>query len=157
VGSLAGSARSCRVIARQLRALPARAAHAIDTDPAVAGELADQIRTGYGGPWARQLAAGTTVRASSTRQLIVVGGDRPVVSAGASVTALIWGDQYGPRPGVTTVTRTTRRGRRVMFRRRATEQFRRRGTRSIARALARPAARILDRAGQAITRVWETS
>lgn len=117
--------RSCRDTARQLRRMPADVRREISTRATelVAAPIARRIQAAYTGPWARALAAGTKARKAAD-PTIVVGGARRVVSGGASVRQLVYGDQFGGSRRVTPTTRRTRDGgRTTSYRLRSTRQF----------------------------------
>ncbi len=112
--------RACRDAARSLRRVPKelRQTIAADSRDEVAAPLVQALQHAAVGPWARQLAAGTKARKAAD-PTVVIGGARPVVSGGAGVRQLVYGNQWGGGKRVTTVTRG-----RSRYRLRSTRQFR---------------------------------
>lgn len=112
-----------------MRRLPAelRRALANEVRAKVAEPLADDIRGAWSGPHARVLSAATKTRVQTDPQ-IVVGGSRRVVSGGASVRDLVFGDEWG---GGTRVKAVPRNDRRAGHRRRTTRQFPRQGQHAV--------------------------
>lgn len=92
----AGFERSCRDLSRQLRVVPGQVEAAIEREaPARAADpVARRVAARWSGPWAGVLAAATkAIQGNPTG--VVVGGTSPVVSGGASVNDLVWGNEYG--------------------------------------------------------------
>lgn len=116
---------SCRETARQLRRLPreTRQAIAARATDEVARPVAAKVAGRHRGPWAAELAAGTKARKAAD-PTINVGGARPVVSGGASVRQLVYGNEWGGDKRVTRTTRRTRNGgRSTTYRHKSTRQF----------------------------------
>lgn len=104
-----GFAAACRTTARGMRYAPPelRRALADRVTPEIATPLAGDIAAAYRGPWAPQLAIGTKARKLAD-PTIVIGGSRGVVSGGASVRDLVYGNEFGGGGRVTTVHRERR-------------------------------------------------
>lgn len=130
-------ARACKDAARQLRRLPrdVRQELATEVRDAVAEPLAAAIRADWRGPHAAVLAAGTKTRVQ-VDPMVVVGGARKVVSGGAGVRDLVFGNEFGGGKRVALVGRPKSNGRRRrgkvtaaeasgsrIYRRRTTRQF----------------------------------
>lgn len=92
----AGFERSCRDLSRQLAVVPGKVAAALEREAPskVAEPVARRVAARWSGPWAGVLAAATKAITGSPTG-VVVGGTAPVVSSGASVNDLVWGNEYG--------------------------------------------------------------
>lgn len=118
--------QACKDAARGLRRLPAEVRKAIATRATdeVARPVAQAMAARFTGPWAVVLAAGTKARKQAD-PTIVVGGARRVVSGGASVRQLVYGNEWGGGARRTRVSRRTRGGgRSTSYTARTTQQFR---------------------------------
>lgn len=118
--------RALRETARGMRRLPAdvRRAIAARATAEVAQPVAQAMAARFTGPWARVLAAGTKARKQAD-PTIVVGGARRVVSGGASVRQLAYGNEWGGGVRRARVSRSTRGGgRSTTYTARVTRQFR---------------------------------
>lgn len=142
-----GFEQQCRQAARQLRRLPAelRRDLAAEVRDEVAEPLAGAIRSEWHGPHAAVLREATKARVQ-VDPMVVVGGARKVVSGGASVRDLVYGNEFGGGKRVALVNRPRsaggrRRGRvtqaeratagRKIYRRRTTQQFPREGQHAV--------------------------
>lgn len=117
-------AAACRQTARGLRRAgpELRRALADRVTPEIAAPLAGDVAGAFTGPWGGALAAGTRARKLAD-PTIVIGGSRPVVSGGASVRQLVYGNEFGGGRRVAKVSRRTRHGQ-TTYRARTTRQFR---------------------------------
>lgn len=136
-------AQECRQAARSIRRLPADLRRALGqrVKPEVADPLAAEVRTAWTGPHAAALSAGTKTRVSGDPQL-VVGGSRRVVSGGANVRQLAFGDEFGGGSRVGQVAGTSRRR---AHRRRTTRQFPRTGQAAVFGTVSRRVESTFDR------------
>jgi hypothetical protein len=123
VASPAEFARDCKQTAKALRRLPADLRRELGrrVQPEVAEPLAVDIRRAWAGPHAAVLSGGTKARVAGD-PTIVVGGSRPVLSGGANVRQVAFGDEFGGGSRIALVPATARARR---HRRRSTQQFKR--------------------------------
>jgi hypothetical protein len=105
-------AKQARDAARDLRRLPAelrkRLGREVRED--VADPLAQDIRAAFTGPYRAVLVSGVKTRIQGD-PMVVVGGARRVLSGGASVRDVVFGDEFGGGERTSVVRSTpTRRG-----------------------------------------------
>jgi hypothetical protein len=102
--------QACRAAARDLRRVPAelrkRLGREVRDD--VAEPLAAEIRAAFDGPYRAVLVGAVKARIQGD-PMIVVGGSRRVLSGGASVRDVVFGDEFGGGSRLGTVRSTSRR------------------------------------------------
>lgn len=120
---------ACRQAARDLRRLPAELRRNLghEVRDTVADPLAAEIRAEWSGPRAAVLRAATKTRPAADPTIAVVGR-RPVLSGGASIQDIAYGEEFGGGKRVAAIPAT---GRRRGHRRRTTRQFRAGGQHAI--------------------------
>jgi len=160
--------QQCKQAARQLRRLPAavRKDLARDVQTEVAEPLAAAIRADWRGPHAAVLAAGTKTRVQ-VDPMVVVGGARKVLTGGASVRDVVYGNEFGGGKRSAWVNRPKNEGRKrrgkvtaaeraratgKVYRRRTTQQFPTEGQHAIFGTIEGTLDSIFDRWVDVITR-----
>lgn len=100
----------CKAVARDLRRVPAelrkRLGREVRDD--VAEPLAGEIRSAFDGPYRGVLVGAVKARIQGD-PMIVVGGSRPVLTGGASVRDVVFGDEFGGGSRLGTVRSTSKR------------------------------------------------
>lgn len=114
-------ASMCKATSRNLRRVPAELRKRIGREvrDVVAEPLAADIRQSFDGPYRRVLVDAVKTRVQGD-PMIVVGGSRRVLSGGASVRDVVFGDEFGGGSRVSVVPST---GRRRGHTRHTTRQF----------------------------------
>lgn len=102
--------QACKAAARDLRRIPAelrkRLGREVRDD--VAEPLAADIRASFDGPYQRVLVGAVKARIQGD-PMVVVGGARRVLSGGASVRDVVFGDEFGGGSRVRVVRSTSKR------------------------------------------------
>lgn len=144
-------AAECKAAARDLLRVPSelrkRLGREVQQD--VAEPLAGEIRAALDGPY-----RGVLVDAVKTRiqgdPMIVVGGARRVLSGGASVRDVVFGDEFGGGSRLGTVRSTSKRKGHT---RRTTRQFAGKARHNIIGTIEANAARTFDRWADTVARI----
>jgi hypothetical protein len=147
--------RQARAAARDLRRLPAELRKRLGREvrDEVAYPLAADIRAAFDGPWQRVLVGAVKTRIQGD-PMIVVGGSRKVLSGGASVRDVVFGDEFGGGSRVSTV-RSSRRAR--SYQRRSTRQFAGKARDNILGTIRRQADQTFDRWADVVERIINES
>jgi hypothetical protein len=113
--------QAARNASRDLRRLPAELRKRLGAQVRedVADPLAADIKAAMDGPYRAALVGGVKTRVQGD-PMIVVGGSRKVLSGGASVPDVVYGDEFGGGSRVGSV-RPSRRSK--AYQRRTTRQF----------------------------------
>ncbi len=103
-------AQACKDTSRNLRRVPAELRKLLGREvrDTVAEPLASDIRAAFDGPYRRVLVGAVKTRVQGD-PMIVVGGARRVLSGGASVRDVVFGDEFGGGSRVSVVPSTSKR------------------------------------------------
>lgn len=144
-------AAQCKAAARDLRRVPAELRKRLGREvrDEVAEPLAGEIRSSFDGPYRGVLVAAVKARIQGD-PMIVVGGSRPVLSGGASVRDVVFGDEFGGGSRLGTVRSTARRRGHT---RRTTRQFQGKARHNIIGTIESNAARTFDRWADVVGRI----
>jgi hypothetical protein len=144
-------AAQCKAAARDLRRVPAELRKRLGREvrDEVAEPLAAEIRSSLDGPYRGVLVPAVKARIQGD-PMIVVGGARPVLSGGASVRDVVFGDEFGGGSRLGTVRST---GRRRGHARHTTRQFKGKARHYILGTIESNAARTFDRWADVVERI----
>lgn len=144
-------AAQCKAAARDLRRVPAelrkRLGREVRDD--VAEPLAAEIRAAFDGPYRGVLAGAVKARIQGD-PMIVVGGARKVLSGGASVRDVVFGDEFGGGSRVGVVRSSSKRRGHT---RRTTRQFAGKARHNIIGTIDSNAGKTFDRWADVVERI----
>lgn len=147
--------QQARQAAKDLRRIPSelrkRLGREVRED--VADPLAEDIRRSFTGPYRGVLVAAVKTRIQGD-PMIVVGGARRVLSGGASVRDVVFGDEFGGGSRVSVVRSTSKRRGHT---RRTTRQFAGKARGNIIETIRDNADRTFDRWADVVARIINES